>query len=161
KEADYKIIAGGNSTARYAALVGGAIDGSILTTPTNTMAKRGGFTSLGGLYGIPAGFAAAVAHTSWVQGNQAAPVAWLPAAPRGFQYATDPKNRDEVVALLAREFKAEPEPIAIDMKQLYDDQRFIVSWDLMPSDKSIAGVLDILSTIGQIPSPAPPASKYF
>ncbi len=48
KEGDYKIIGGGNSTARYAALVGGGIDGTILTTPVNTMAKEKGFPSLGG-----------------------------------------------------------------------------------------------------------------
>ena len=89
-------------------------------------------------------------------------VAWLRALLRGFHYAADPKNRDEVVALLTREFKApSPEPFVHDMKLFYDDQRVLLSWELMPSEKSVNGVLDILSAIGQVPSPPPPSAKYF
>ena len=162
KESDYKVIAGGNSPARYAALVSGGIDGAILTTPTNTMAKKEGFNALGGLYDIPAVFAAVIANGAWAKANEADMVAWLRALLRGFHYAADPKNRDEVVALLTREFKApSPEPFVHDMKLFYDDQRVLLSWELMPSEKSVNGVLDILSAIGQVPSPPPPSAKYF
>jgi len=66
-----------------------------------------------------------------------------------------------VIALLAKEFKMEPEPIAADMKQLYVDQKFIVSWELVPTEKSMQGVIEILNAIGQVPTPMPPSSKYF
>jgi ABC-type nitrate/sulfonate/bicarbonate transport system substrate-binding protein len=162
KDADYKVIAGGNSPARYAALVSGGIDGAILTTPTNTMAKKEGFNALGGLYDIPAVFAAVLANGAWAKTNEADMVAWLRALVRGFHYAADSKNRDEVVTLLTREFKAPtPEPFVHDLKMFYEEQKFLLSWELMPADKSVSGVLDILSAIGQVPSPAPPASKYF
>ena len=161
KEGDYTIIGGGNSTARYAALIGGGIDGTILTTPVNTMAKQKGYPSLGGLYDIPAVFAGVIANGAWLKSNQADLVAWLRAVVRGFDYAVDPKNRDEVIALLAKEFKTEPEPIAADMKQLYVDQKFIVSWELVPAEKSMQGVIEILNAIGQVPTPIPPSSKYF
>jgi NitT/TauT family transport system substrate-binding protein len=162
KESDYKVIAGGNSPARYAALVSGGIDGAILTTPTNTMAKKEGFNALGGLYDIPAVFAAVIANGTWAKTNEADMVAWLRATLRGFHYAADPKNRDEVVTLLTREFKApSPEPFVFDMKLFYDDQKTLLSWELMPSEKSVTGVLDILSAIGQVPSPAPAATRYF
>jgi ABC-type nitrate/sulfonate/bicarbonate transport system substrate-binding protein len=162
RDADYKVIAGGNSPARYAALVSGGIDGAILTTPTNTMAKKEGFNALGGLYDIPAVFAAVIANGSWAKANEADMVAWLRALLRGFHYAADPKNRDEVVTLLTREFKApSPEPFVHDMKMFYDDQRFLLSWELMPAEKSVQGVLDILGAIGQVSSPPPASGKYF
>ena len=162
KDGDYKVIGGGNATARYAALVGGGIDGTILTTPVNTMAKQKGFPALGGLYDIPAVFAGVIANGAWVKSNQADLVAWLRAVVRGFHYSADPKNRDEIVALLTKEFKAEtPDAIVADMKQLYDEQKFILSWELLPTEKSMQGVIEILSTIGQVPTPLPPSSKYF
>jgi ABC-type nitrate/sulfonate/bicarbonate transport system substrate-binding protein len=162
KDGDYKVIGGGNSTARYAALIGGGIDGTILTTPVNTMAKQKGFPSLGGLYDIPAVFAGVIANGAWVKSNQADLVAWLRAVVRGFDFTVDPKNRDEVVALLAKEFKSEStDAIVADMKQLYDEQKFIVSWELLPTEKSMQGVIEILNAIGQVPTPVPPSSKYF
>ncbi len=107
-------------------------------------------------------FAGVIGNSAWVKSNQGDLVAWLRAVVRGFDYTVDPKNRDEVVALLAREFKAETTgPIVADMKQLYDDQRFIVSWELKPTEKSMQGVIEILSSIGQVPTPPPPSSKYF
>ena len=109
------------------------------------MAKKEGFNALGGLYDIPAVFAAVLANGTWAKTNEADMVAWLRALVRGFHYAADPKNRDEVVTLLTREFKAPtPEPFVHDLKMFYEDQKFLLSWELMPAEKSVQGVLDIL-----------------
>jgi ABC-type nitrate/sulfonate/bicarbonate transport system substrate-binding protein len=104
KEGDYNIIGGGNSGARYAALTAGQIDGTIITTPHNTLAKKAGFKSLGQLHSIPALFAGVIANSAWAKQNDKLMVGWLKAVVRGFKYVADPKNEAEVVNLLVAEF---------------------------------------------------------
>jgi ABC-type nitrate/sulfonate/bicarbonate transport system substrate-binding protein len=160
KEGDYNIIGGGNSGARYAALTAGQIDGTIITTPHNTLAKRAGFKSLGQLHSIPALFAGVIANKTWAAQNERIMVAWLRAVVRGFRYVADDRNESEVVKVLAEEFKADPDVVRGDYRQLYHTQKFIVSWDMIPHERSMRTVLDILAEIGQIPKDQP-LSKYF
>jgi ABC-type nitrate/sulfonate/bicarbonate transport system substrate-binding protein len=160
KEGDYNIIGGGNSGARYAALTAGQIDGTIITTPHNTLAKKAGFKSLGQLHSIPALFAGVIANSAWAKQNDKLMVGWLKAVVRGFKYVADPKNEAEVVNLLVAEFKADPAVVRGDYRQLYHDQKFIVSWEMEPNPKSMQTVLDILAEIKQIPS-GQSLSKYY
>lgn len=160
REGDYNIVAGGNSSVRYAALVAGRIDGTIITTPHNTLAKKAGFRSLAQLHSIPALFAALIANRNWVQRNEEVMVAWLRAAVRGYRYVTAERNRAEVITVLAEEFKADREVIEADYQQIYRDETYIVSHDLIPSYRSIQGVIEILKEINLVPMDATPA-KYF
>jgi ABC-type nitrate/sulfonate/bicarbonate transport system substrate-binding protein len=151
-DGDYNIIGGGNSGARFAALSAGQIDGTIITTPHNTLAKKAGFKSLGQLHAIPALFAGVIANGTWAKQNDKQMVGWLKAVVRGFRYVADAKNEAEVVNLLVAEFKADPEVVRGDYRQLYHDQKFIVSWEMVPNERSMRTVLDILAEIKQIPS---------
>jgi ABC-type nitrate/sulfonate/bicarbonate transport system substrate-binding protein len=160
KDGDYNIVGGGNSGARYAALISGQIDGTIITTPHNTLAKKAGFKSLGQLHAIPALFAGVIANKTWTDRNETLMLGWLKASIRGFRYVADAKNQDEVVRVLAEEFKADPEVIRGDYRQLYHDQKFIVSWDLIPNARSMQTVLDVLAEINQIPQ-GQPLNRYY
>jgi NitT/TauT family transport system substrate-binding protein len=160
KEDEYRIIAGGNSAARYAALIAGQVDGTIITTPHNSMAKKAGFKSMGQLHAIPALFAGLVVNKAWAEQNRAVVVAWLRAAIRGFRYVSDPKNEPEVVRTLAQDLKADPEILADDYKLIYREAPYIVSWDLMPSQRSMQGVVEILVEIG-LAKKGELLSKYF
>jgi ABC-type nitrate/sulfonate/bicarbonate transport system substrate-binding protein len=160
KDGEYNIIGGGNSGARYAALTAGQIDGTIITTPHNALAKKAGFKSLGQLHAIPALFAGVIANKAWVDQNERLMMAWLKAAIRGFRYVVDAKNQDEVVRMLAEAFSADPDVVRGDYRQLYHDQKFIVSWELVPNARSMQTVLDILVEINQIP-PGQPVTKYY
>lgn len=160
KDGDYNIVGGGNSGARYAALISGQIDGTIITTPHNTLAKKAGFKSLGQLHAIPALFAGVIANKTWTDRNETLMLGWLKASIRGFRYVADAKNQDEVVRVLAEEFKADPEVIRGDYRQLYHDQKFIVSWDLIPNAQSMQTVLNVLAEINQIPQ-GQPLNRYY
>jgi NitT/TauT family transport system substrate-binding protein len=160
REEDYNIIGGGNSSARYAALTAGQIDGTIITTPHNTLAKKAGYKSLGQLHSIPALFAGVIANKNWARQNNQLMVRWLKASVKGFRYVADAKNQDEVVRVLAEELKADPDVVRADYRQLYHDQKFIVSWDLVPNERSMQTVLDILAEIKQIPA-GQPLTKYY
>jgi len=160
KQGDYNLIAGGNQPTRYAALGKGAVDAAILTVPYNILARRNGFTILGGLYDIPAVFAGLVANKGWAAKNEDAIVAWLKAAILGFRYVANPANKDEVVKMLAEETKLDPGVVEPTYDQLYRSQTYLVSWDLSPSLRSMQGVVDILSGIGQLPKSSA-ALSYF
>ena len=107
---------------------------------------------MGQLHSIPALFAGVIANSAWAKQNDKLMVGWLKAMVRGFRYVADPKNEAEVVNLLVAEFKADPEVVRGDYRQLYHDQKFIVSWDMVPNERSMRTVLDILAEIKQIPS---------
>jgi NitT/TauT family transport system substrate-binding protein len=160
KEGDYNIIAGGNMPTRYAALTRGAVDGAILTVPYNLVARKDGFTILGGLYDIPAVFAGVITNTNWAPKNRPLVVAWLKAAILGFRYVTDPAHRDEVVKVMADRTKIDPAIVGTTYDQLYRQQAYLVSWQLVPSQRSMQGVLDILTSIGQIPQ-STGTGRYF
>jgi ABC-type nitrate/sulfonate/bicarbonate transport system substrate-binding protein len=160
KEGDYNVIAGGNQPTRYAALGRGGVDAAILTVPYNVLARRNGFTILGGLYDIPAVFAGLIANKGWAAKNEDAIVAWLKAAILGFRYVANPANKDEVVKMLAEETKLDPGVVEPTYEQLYRTQTYLVSWDLSPSLRSMQGVVDILAGIGQIPKPATPLTYF-
>jgi ABC-type nitrate/sulfonate/bicarbonate transport system substrate-binding protein len=160
KEGDYNIIAGGNMPTRYAALTRGAVDGAILTVPYNLVARKDGFTILGGLYDIPAVFAGVITNTNWAEKNRPLVVAWLKAAILGFRYVTDPAHRDEVVKVMADRTKIDPAIVGTTYDQLYRQQAYLVSWQLVPSQRSMQGVLDILASIGQIPQ-STGTGRYF
>lgn len=160
REGDYSIIAGGNSSARYAALIAGQIDGTIITTPHNSLAKKEGFRSLAQLHSIPALFAGVIVNKTWAERNERILLSWLKATVRGFRYTVDARNKTEVVNLLAREFRADPAIVAADYDQLYQDETYIVSWDLVPSQRSMQTVLEILAEINLVPR-GDPISKYY
>ncbi len=160
KEGEYNIIAGGNMPTRYAALNRGAVDGAILTVPYNLVARKDGFTVLGGLYDIPAVFAGVIANSNWAAKNRPLVVAWLKAVILGFRYVTDPSHRDEVVKVMADRTKIDPAIVGTTYDQLYRTQSYLVSWQLLPSQRSMQGVVDILAGIGQIPKDSV-TTRYF
>jgi NitT/TauT family transport system substrate-binding protein len=151
QEGQYNLIAGGNLTARYAALSQGAVGGAILTAPYDLLARKNGFTDLGGLYEIPAVFAGVIANTGWAASHRDAVVAVLKAMILGFRYASNPAHKDEVVKMMADVGKVDPAVIAPTWDEFFRDQTYLTSWDLAPSQRSMQGVVDILAGLGQVP----------
>lgn len=54
----------------------------------------------------------------------------------------------------------DPAIVGTTYDQLYREQSYLVSWQLLPSQRSMQGVVDILASIGQIPKDAV-TSRYF
>ncbi|HLW49076.1 MAG TPA: ABC transporter substrate-binding protein [bacterium] len=160
KDDEYNIIAGGNMPSRYAALSKGAVDAAVLTAPFNLIARQNGFTVLGGLYDVPAVFAGVIENSNWAPRHREAVVATLKALIQGFRYTANPANKADVVKMLADSGHTDPAVVGQTYDQFYRTQTYLTSWDLVPSPRSIQGVLDILGTLGQIPKSAP-AQTYF
>ena len=160
KEGEYNLIAGGNLSNRYAALTRGAVDAAVLTAPFNLIARQNGLTVLGGLYDIPAVFAGVVTNTNWVSSHSDAVDRVLKALIRGFRYAANPANKAEVVKMLADLGKVDPGVVGQTYDQFYRDQTYLTSWDLVPSLRSMQGVIDILGSLGQVPKSASPLAYF-
>jgi ABC-type nitrate/sulfonate/bicarbonate transport system substrate-binding protein len=160
KDGDYNLIAGGSLPARYAALSKGAVDAAILTAPFNLLARRDGMTVLGGLYDIPAIFAGVIENTNWAPRHREAVVATLKALILGFRYTANPANKAEVVKMLADSGHVDPVVVGQTYDQFYRNQTYLTSWDLVPSPRSMQGVVDILTAMGQLPKGAM-AQTYF
>ncbi len=160
KEGEYNLIAGGGLAARYAALTQGAVGAAILTAPYDLLARKNGFTDLGGLYDIPAVFAGVITNTNWAAAHHDAAVATLKAMVLGFRYAANPANKAEVVKMIADIGKTDPAVVSQTYDQFFKTQTFLLSWDLVPSQRSMQGVVDILTSLGQLPKGAN-ALSYF
>jgi ABC-type nitrate/sulfonate/bicarbonate transport system substrate-binding protein len=159
-EGQYNLVAGGGLAARYAALTKGAVDAAILTAPFNLLAQQQGLTDLGGLFDIPAVFACVIDNTNWAAQHRDAVVATLKALIMGFRYTANPANKAEVVAMLATLGHLDPAVVGQTYDQFYRTQTYLTSWDLAPSPRSMQGVVDILSSLGQLPKGATP-QPYF
>jgi NitT/TauT family transport system substrate-binding protein len=159
-EGDYNLIAGGGLPARYAALTKGAVDAAVLTAPFNLLARQQGMTDLGGLFDIPAVFACVIDNTNWAARNHDAVVATMKALVMGFHYAANPANKAEVVKMLADLGHLDPNVVGQTYDQFYETQTYLTSWDLVPSPRSMQGVVDILAGMGQLPKGSTP-DKYF
>jgi ABC-type nitrate/sulfonate/bicarbonate transport system substrate-binding protein len=160
KDTDYNIIAGGNMPTRYAALSKGAVDAAILTAPFNLIARQNGFTVLGGLYDVPAVFAGVIENSNWGPRHRDAVVATLKALIQGFRYTANPANKAEVVKMLADSGHTDPAVVGQTYDQFYRTQTYLTSWDLVPSPRSMQGVVDILKTLGQVPKTATPPDYF-
>jgi ABC-type nitrate/sulfonate/bicarbonate transport system substrate-binding protein len=160
KEGDYNLIAGGNLAARYAALSSRAVDASILTTPFDLLARKNGFTDLGGLYDIPAVFAGIAANSHWASGHPDVVVATLKAMILGFRYAATSANRSDVVKMLSDLGKMDPANVDPAYDRFFLTQTYLTSWDLAPSPRSMRGVVDILADLGQIPKGSDPLTYF-
>lgn len=160
KDSDYNIIAGGNMPTRYAALSKGAVDAAVLTAPFNLIARQNGFTVLGGLYDVPAVFAGVIENSNWAPAHRDAVVATLKALIQGFRYTANPANKAEVVKMLADSGHTDPAVVGQTYDQFYVTQTYLTSWELIPSPRSMQGVVDILAGLGQLPKGATPQAYF-
>jgi len=160
KDSDYNIIAGGNMPNRYAALSKGAVDAAVLTAPFNLIARQNGFTVLGGLYDVPAVFAGVIENSNWAPAHRDAVVATLKALIQAFRYTANPANKAEVVKMLADAGHTDPAVVGQTYDQFYVTQTYLTSWELVPSPRSMQGVVDILVGIGQLPKGATPQTYF-
>lgn len=100
---DYQIIQVGGTPTRYAALVRGAVQATLLAQPADFKAEANGMTRLGGVQDAFDGPAIVfVARRSWAQQNRDIVTRFLRGAVAGMQWLQDPMNKDEAVQILAK-----------------------------------------------------------
>ena len=105
---DFNIIIGGNSTARYAALTGGSVQGAMLAQPYDLIAESKGFTILGTASDTIKdwAFTCVAANNAWAAKNRPLVLKFARALSKAISYSYT--HKAEAVAVLVTQTHAEP-----------------------------------------------------
>jgi ABC-type nitrate/sulfonate/bicarbonate transport system substrate-binding protein len=158
---DVDLLFSGSSAARTAALLGGAIDATVLSTPQSFKAIEDGFTDLGPVAPYLGEFPMMIWHVNanWARDNEKTLTAFIRAHNRAVRYMSDPAHRSEVAEILA---KASGSSVADALK----------TWDLCMqvnafvadgsiTDAAILRVRDTLLQSGDLKEPGMPPDAYY
>jgi NitT/TauT family transport system substrate-binding protein len=165
KDSDYDFQYAGASSARFAALKAGAVDGAILTDPYDAQAEQSGDVKLDSL--VPKyvnagnyGYYITTVRKDWAQANADVLTRFIRAELKAADWMYDPANKGELFSLVGPKANiAQP-----DLERLY--QRDVIAskfWsvDGKMSEAGVQGVLDSLVDVGSLNKPTPPPSKYY
>jgi ABC-type nitrate/sulfonate/bicarbonate transport system substrate-binding protein len=154
-DSDYDVVYAGGSPDRFAQLLSGAVAGAMLTNPLDVRAVAQGFVELGRVPDYLPHWAQnnLMVNTAWAAGHRAAVVAFLRVHIRATDYLYDPKNRDEVIRILAASTKSSPEVAASTYDAFIRDEVIAPKGALF--EPGIQANLDALVAMGELKS-APP-----
>ncbi|MBX5491723.1 MAG: ABC transporter substrate-binding protein [Chloroflexi bacterium] len=158
---EYDMVQAGGTPDRYAAVKSGAVAGAMLSQPNDFIAMAEGYPSLLLVSDIIPDyqFTANVVRRSWAQRNEDALARFHRVWIRACRWLYDPANKAEAISILAQRLNT-PEDLARKTYELYFEHA-----DALPrnGELNLAGVrtvLDIMTEMGNLPSPTPPIDRY-
>lgn len=156
---DYDLIYAGTSPDRFAQLASGGVAATMLGSPFDFTALDQGYVDLGSVPDYLPNWAQdnIVVNTAWMKKNHAAAVALMRARVRATDYFYDPKNRDDVIQILAKYTKSSVKSAA-DTYDLYVKEQ-LISPKAALDESGLQDNLDAFVQTGEIKS-APPVSDF-
>jgi NitT/TauT family transport system substrate-binding protein len=158
---DVDLMFSGSTTARLAALVAGAIDATVLSTPQSFHAAQDGFTDLGPVAPYLGEFPMMIWHVneSWARTNATQLAAFIRAHNRAVRYMTDPARRVEVAEMLARASKSSLDDALKTWDVCMQIKAFVEDGAI--TDAAMLRVRDSLIASGDLKGePQPPTAYY-
>ena len=148
---DVEQMYAGATPNRLAALVSGAVQAALLTQPFDFRAEAQGYRKLLdiGAFGKEYGFLTVLARPQWLRDNPDTARGYLRALAAAVDWLYEPANRDEAIAILARETKLEA-AIATQTYDYYIGELQPFSRKLAVPDQIIAGTVKTLIELGDI-----------
>ncbi len=121
KPGEYDLIFAGATSARAAALFGGAVDATLVVPPFNFQAEAAGFNQLGLTIDTSGDlpFSGTVANRAWASSHRDVLEKLLRAQTRSIAWFYDRKNKAEAISILGAESKIKTE----DIDKSYDFYR--------------------------------------
>ncbi len=152
---DYDLVYAGGTPERFAQLLSGAVAAAVLTNPLDFTAIARGFGDLGSVPQYLPHWAQnnILVDERWAAKNHAAIVAFLRARIKASDYFYDPRNRDEVIQILARHTGTTKETAAATYDLYVKEQVVAPKSALFPA--GIAANLDAFVAMGEIAAPPP------
>ena len=158
---DVDLMFSGSTTARLAALMAGAIDATVLSTPQSFQAVQDGWTDLGPVAPYLGEFPIMIWHVNadWARANEARLAAFIRAHNKAVRYMSDPAHKTEVSEMLARASKSSLDDalktwdVCMQIKAFVDDGTI--------TDAAVTRVRDTLIASGDLKGPAQPPSAYY
>jgi ABC-type nitrate/sulfonate/bicarbonate transport system substrate-binding protein len=147
---------------RFAALVAGAVDATILNPPTYHRATSMGLTNLGdtATFASDIPFTVWGANTAWAAKNRDALNAFARNYKRAVQWLYNPANKTKAVDILVRYAKQEPKDCA-EAYDFYIAKLKLFGLDGDVSDAVYEKMAEGLADIGITKRPYPPKSAIF
>jgi ABC-type nitrate/sulfonate/bicarbonate transport system substrate-binding protein len=115
QKGDYTVMPGGDCAARHAAVQPGKGGvAAMMNPPCNFIVRKEGFKSLGRATDAVGPYLAdgAWVMRAWAHQNADTLVAYLQAVVEGYRWASEPANRAEAAAIVARSINVEPDVAA-------------------------------------------------
>ncbi len=102
-EKDVELLFSGATSARLAALVAGAVDATMLSTPQSFQAVQNGYADLGPVAPFLGEFPMMIWHVNedWAKAHEKELLAFIRAHNKAVRYMSDPAHRQEVSQMLA------------------------------------------------------------
>jgi NitT/TauT family transport system substrate-binding protein len=143
KRNEYEFMALGGTPNRFAALVRGAVAGTMLSPPFDFKAEAEGMKRFGTAFEAFEGAGVVfAAQDSWAKDNAESVVKFLRAAAKAQRFFYDPKNKDKAVEILVKKTHQPAADIAKNYDAVYGSNK-IMSPDLELNDKLLQPWLDL------------------
>jgi NitT/TauT family transport system substrate-binding protein len=124
---EFDVISAGSTTARYSALMSGAVAGAVLTAPQYFLAQASGYNNLGPVeYIVKFPFTSYVAFKPWLESNRSVIVRFLKAYSKAVTWFNDSANKSEATAVLVKWGKGDPKDVAMTY-DVYQSQNYFNS----------------------------------
>lgn len=148
---DYSLLTVGGTPARFAAVKKGAVSGAMVTVPTSFMARDEGLNVLANIstYLPEYQFTVISGNADWLEKNRDKAVRFLMALIKGMRYLNDPKNKDEVIEIMAERMKLSPKYAAMSYEQIVDDLKAVRN-DAAPTNEALETVIKLEHDRGQL-----------
>jgi NitT/TauT family transport system substrate-binding protein len=158
---DVELLFSGSTAARVAALLGGAIDASVLSTPQSFKAIEAGFTDLGPVAPYLGEFPMMIWHvnTNWARTNEKTIAAFIRAHNRAVGYLSAPAHKREVAEILARASGSGIDDALKTWDLCIEINAFVADGTI--TDAAILRARDTLLESGDLKPPAMPPAAYY
>src|SRR5581483_11185452 len=131
KVGDYEMIQVGGTPTRYAALVRGAVQATVLAQPQDLVASDAGMRKLGNVQDAFEGPAIVfVARKSWAEKNPELVTRFLRGALDGMRWLADPKNGNDAIRILAKRINATEDHARATYDQYMKDKVISITGEL-------------------------------
>ena len=157
-EKDVELLFSGATSARLAALVAGAVDATMLSTPQSFQAVQNGYADLGPVAPFLGEFPMMIWHVNddWAKAHEKELLAFIRAHNKAVRYMSDPAHRQEVSQMLADASKSSLDDALKTWDVCMQVKAFVADGEV--SDRATERVRDTLLASGDIKQSAPPGA---
>jgi ABC-type nitrate/sulfonate/bicarbonate transport system substrate-binding protein len=162
-ESDYALVKAKGMNLRAQALENGEIDAALLSPPFTLRLLDRGYRELARVHDFFPRYQAGcwVTTREWATTHEDELTRFVRAYLESLAWTLDPKNREPAAGYLAQEFKLEPDIARRTYDLLADSDGGGLFREAAIDVPGIQVVIDMRVDAGLLPSPPPPASKYY
>jgi ABC-type nitrate/sulfonate/bicarbonate transport system substrate-binding protein len=158
----YDYLYAGSTANRFAALVSGGIDATIVLPPLSYRAKAQGFTNLGNIQTVLADFPFTVHayNTDWAKTHRPALVAYTAALLKATAWLYDTRHREEAADILVKATRFK-KPDALLNYDTFIKEMKAISRDGKVTEDAYSKMMKVLIGWGDVKAPVPPIAKFY